>query len=152
MSATTSSLDYEACTKFKKFSIFGNLMGRVKFGEMTPSEIWEFVVFVGAFFRRRHIGRSARWHNWRVFFTTYTYCISDHSKPSESSAMDVGIGRCSVPRCFGQSEVRMRRLFIVNARSRRGATRPRMNRRSGEAVNCPGPYSRSACGLRACLV
>ena len=50
MSATTSSLDYEACTKFKKFSIFGNLMGRVKFGEMTPSEIWEFVVFVGAIF------------------------------------------------------------------------------------------------------
>ncbi len=25
-------------------------MGRVKFGEMTPSEIWEFVVFVGAIF------------------------------------------------------------------------------------------------------
>jgi len=39
-----------AIPKFKKFSIFGNLMGRVKFGEMTPSEIWEFVVFVGAIF------------------------------------------------------------------------------------------------------
>ena len=77
---------------------------------------------------------GTRWRGGSAPRSIATSCKCEtRSDPSKFDA-------CSPIAPLARFAIRMRRLSIVNLRSRRGATCPRMSRRCGDAVNCPALF------------